>query len=85
MLEHFTECIKHTKSFRQEAVQMNVFTALLSGFKGLTETKSGFGQENVKKAATTLIIGSLTSNNPILRCAAGEAVGRLGQVVSDSR
>lgn len=35
MLDHFIECIKHTKSSRQEAVQMNVFTALLSGLKGL--------------------------------------------------
>lgn len=85
MLEHFTECIKHAKSSRQEAVQMNVFTALLSGFKGLTETKMAFGQETVKKMATALIVSTLTSNNPILRCAAGEAVGRLAQVVSDSR
>lgn len=85
MLEHFTECIKHAKSSRQEAVQMNVFTALLSGLKGLTEAKMSFGQEDVKKAATNLIISALTSPNPILRCATGEAVGRMAQVVSDSR
>ncbi|XP_031336319.1 HEAT repeat-containing protein 5B-like [Photinus pyralis] len=85
MLEHFIECIKHAKSSRQEAVQMNVFTALLSGLKGLSEAKTSFGQEDVKKAATTLILGALTSANPILRCAAGEAVGRMAQVISDSR
>lgn len=85
MLDHFTECIKHTKSSRQEAVQMNVFTALLSGLKGLTETKMSFAQEDVKKAAANLIVGALTSGNRILRCAAGEAVGRMAQVVSDSR
>ncbi|GJQ66814.1 hypothetical protein Trydic_g18582 [Trypoxylus dichotomus] len=85
MLDHFTECIKHAKSSRQEAVQMNVFTALLSGLKGLTEAKMNFGQEDVKKAAANLIIGALTSSNPILRCASGEAVGRMAQVVSDSR
>ncbi|KAK5639624.1 hypothetical protein RI129_012116 [Pyrocoelia pectoralis] len=85
MLEHFIECIKHAKSSRQEAVQMNVFTALLSGLKGLSEAKTGFGQEDVKKAATSLILGALTSANPILRCAAGEAVGRMAQVISDSR
>ena len=56
MLEHFSECLKHAKSIRQEAVQMNVFTAVLSGLRGLAETKSSFGQEDVRKAATNLII-----------------------------
>lgn len=85
MVDHFTECIKHAKSSRQEAVQMNVFTALLSGLKGLTEAKMTIGQEDVKKAAANLIVGALTSSNPILRCAAGEAVGRMAQVVSDPK
>ncbi|XP_035795825.1 HEAT repeat-containing protein 5B-like isoform X2 [Anopheles albimanus] len=85
MLEHFGECIKHAKSSRQEAVQMNIFTALLSGLKGLTETKAAIGQDDVRKSATNLIIGALTSANPILRCAAGEALGRIAQVVGDSR
>ncbi|KAH0819066.1 hypothetical protein GEV33_003724 [Tenebrio molitor] len=85
MVDHFAECIKHAKSSRQEAVQMNVFTALLSGLKGLTEAKMSIGQEDVKKAAASLIVGALTSPNPILRCAAGEAVGRMAQVVSDPK
>lgn len=29
--------------------------------------------------------GALSSTNPILRCAAGEALGRIAQVVGDSR
>ncbi|KAJ8983315.1 hypothetical protein NQ317_010853 [Molorchus minor] len=73
MLDHFAECIKLVRSTRQEAVQMNVFTALLSGLKGLTETKVTLNQEDVKKSAVNLIIGALTSSNPVLRCAAGEA------------
>ncbi|XP_050519241.1 HEAT repeat-containing protein 5B isoform X2 [Diabrotica virgifera virgifera] len=85
MLDHFTECIKHVRSTRQEAVQMNVFTALLSGLKGLAETKVNINQDDVKKSAVNLIIGALTSSNPILRYAAGEAVGRIAQVVSDSK
>lgn len=85
MLDHFVECIKHSKSARQEAVQMNIFTALLSGLKGLTESKTGIGQEDVKKSATALIISALVSANPILRCAAGEALGRIAQVIGDSR
>lgn len=85
MLDHFSECIKHTKSGRQEAIQMNVFTAVLSGLKGLNEAKTGFGQEDVKKSATNLIISTLVSSNPILRWAAGEAVGRMAQVISDPK
>ncbi|XP_058806084.1 HEAT repeat-containing protein 5B isoform X2 [Phymastichus coffea] len=85
MLDHFSECIKHAKSGRQEAIQMNVFTALLSGLKGLNEAKTGFGQEDVKKSATNLIISALVSSNAILRWAAGEAVGRMAQVVSDAK
>ncbi|PNF23582.1 hypothetical protein B7P43_G04947, partial [Cryptotermes secundus] len=56
MLDHFAECIRHAKSSRQEAIQMNVFTAVLSGLKGLTEAKATFGQEDVKKSAASLII-----------------------------
>ncbi|XP_043664678.1 HEAT repeat-containing protein 5B isoform X1 [Vespula pensylvanica] len=85
MLDHFSECIKHTKSGRQEAIQMNVFTAVLSGLKGLNEAKTGFGQEDVKKSATNLIISTLVSSNSILRWAAGEAVGRMAQVISDPK
>lgn len=85
MLDHFGECIKHAKSGRQEAIQMNVFTAVLSGLKGLNEAKTGFGQEDVKKSATNLIVGTLISSNSILRWAAGEAVGRMAQVISDPK
>lgn len=58
MLEHFSECIKAAKSSRADAVTLNVFSALLTGLKGLTESKSTLGSEDVKKAATTLIIVS---------------------------
>lgn len=85
MLDHFAECIRHAKSARQEAVQLNVFTAVLSGLKGLNECKATFGQEDVKKSATSLIVGTLTSPNPILRCASAESLGRMAQVVGDSK
>lgn len=59
MLDHFNECIKHAKSGRQEAIQMNIFTAVLSGLKGLNDAKTGLGQEDVRKSSTNLIIVSL--------------------------
>ncbi|XP_032307288.1 HEAT repeat-containing protein 5B isoform X3 [Drosophila ananassae] len=84
MLEHFAECIRQAKSSRQEAVQMNIFTALLCALKNLTDSKTSLGQEDVRKSATALIVASLTSSNSTIRCAAGEALGRLAQVVGDS-
>ena len=33
MLEHFAECIKQAKGVRQQAVQLNIFTAVLSALK----------------------------------------------------
>lgn len=85
MFDHFADCIKHAKSSRQEAVQMNIFAALLSGLKGLNDAKSNIGQDDVKKSATTLITNALVCANPILRCAAAEALGRIAQVVSDTK
>ncbi|KAH8251598.1 hypothetical protein KR038_002670, partial [Drosophila bunnanda] len=84
MLEHFAECIRQAKSSRQEAIQMNIFTALLCALKNLTDSKTSLGQEDVRKSATALVVASLTSPNSTIRCAAGEALGRLAQVVGDS-
>ena len=33
MLEHFSECIKQAKSSRQQAMQINIFTAVLCALK----------------------------------------------------
>lgn len=58
MLDHFAECIRLAKSTRQEAIQINVFAALLGGLRGLAEAKGALGGEDVKKSANTLIIVS---------------------------
>ena len=58
MLEHFSECIKSAKSNRQQAVQINIFTAVLCSLKGLADTKTGFGQVEVRKAAINLVLVS---------------------------
>ncbi|XP_012940846.1 HEAT repeat-containing protein 5B [Aplysia californica] len=85
MLQHFNECIRQAKGPRQQAVQMNVFTAVLCALKSLAELKSSPGPDDVKKAAFSLIMDAMSSSNPILRCAAGEALGRMAQVVGDSK
>ncbi|KAG8123478.1 hypothetical protein E2320_019060 [Naja naja] len=84
MLDHFAECIKQAKGVRQQAVQLNIFTAVLSALKGLAENKSTLGPEEVRKSALTLVMGALDNPNPILRCAAGEALGRMAQVVGEA-
>lgn len=63
MLEHFTECIKMSKGARQEAIQVNVFTALLLALRSLAEQKSSLGQDAVKTAATELIFVSNNNNS----------------------
>ncbi|XP_029305906.1 HEAT repeat-containing protein 5B isoform X2 [Cottoperca gobio] len=84
MLDHFAECIKQAKGVRQQAVQLNIFTAVLSALKGLAENKSTLGPEEVRKSALALVMGALDNPNPILRCAAGEALGRMAQVVGEA-
>ena len=56
-----------------------------SYIQGLAETKTGFGNLEVRKAAVQLVLGALNSSNPILRCAAGEALGRMAQVVMENK
>ena len=41
MLQHFNECIKQAKSSRQQAVQMNIFTAVLCALKVSLEENYG--------------------------------------------
>ena len=41
MLQHFNECIKQAKSSRQQAVQMNIFTAVLCALKVSSEENYG--------------------------------------------
>lgn len=50
----------------------------------MAENKSTLGPEEVRKSALTLVMGALDNPNPILRCAAGEALGRMAQVVGEA-
>uniref|UniRef100_H2Z3V0 HEAT repeat-containing protein 5B n=1 Tax=Ciona savignyi TaxID=51511 RepID=H2Z3V0_CIOSA len=85
MLNHFDECVKQAakNAQRQRAVQINIFTALICALKGLAENKRHLGGADVQIAATGLIVTALIST-PHLRCAAGEAVGRMTQVTNDN-
>uniref|UniRef100_A0AAY4EL99 HEAT repeat-containing protein 5B n=1 Tax=Denticeps clupeoides TaxID=299321 RepID=A0AAY4EL99_9TELE len=83
MLDHFAECIRQAKGVRQQAVQLNIFTAVLSALK-VRPKLSTLGPEEVRKSALALVMGALDNPNPILRCAAGEALGRMAQVVGEA-
>lgn len=84
ILEHFQDCIQNAKSARQQAVQINIFTAVLSALKGLADAKQRLVNTKVRNAAYALIMGALNNGNPILRCSAGEALGRMAQVGGDN-
>ncbi|KAF2363792.1 Armadillo-type fold [Trinorchestia longiramus] len=83
MLNLFIEMIRASKSQRQEAIQTNILCALLIALKKLTDTKGSLGQDDVKKMTTTLLMDGLTQTNSLLRCASGEAIGRMAQVIGD--
>ena len=85
LLSHFSECIRQAKSHRQQAIQVNIFTAFLAALKSLIDAKSSLGKEGTLESAYVLVKGALASTNPILRCAAGEALGRLLQVGDDAK
>nr|CDS27095.1 HEAT repeat containing protein 5B [Hymenolepis microstoma] len=85
MLEHFTECIRVSKAARQEAIQVNIFAALLCAWRHLSETKYAFGDDKTMRSiAVALTSGALSSSNPVLRFAAAECIGRLVQVVGEA-
>uniref|UniRef100_A0A0X3P7M8 HEAT repeat-containing protein 5B n=1 Tax=Schistocephalus solidus TaxID=70667 RepID=A0A0X3P7M8_SCHSO len=84
MLEHFAECIRVSKAARQEAIQVNIFAAFLCALRKLAETKYSFGDDAaLRSTAVSLSMSALSSQNPVLRFAAAECVGRLAQVVGE--
>ena len=85
ILEHLAGCVKEAKSQRQQALLINVFTALLSALKNLNEAKSEPLTEPIVGAFVSLIQVGIASENLMLRCAAGEALGRLAQVVGEPK
>ncbi|XP_054152943.1 HEAT repeat-containing protein 5B-like isoform X2 [Oppia nitens] len=85
MLNHFNECIKHAKAARQEAVQINILTAILGALKVLAESKMSLGTDEVKRLIVNFILNTMSHSNPLLRCASAEALGRCGQIMNDGR
>lgn len=85
MLLHFSECVNKQANSKanaanRQALQINIFTAVLGSLKSLAETKGEIGDEPVRKATLKLVMDTLSHSNQVLRCAAGEALGRMAQV-----
>ncbi len=51
--------------------------------QGIADIKANFGDESLRNSANTLVQDALRNAEPTLRCAGGEALGRMVQVVSD--
>lgn len=80
LLVHFEDSIKQAKT--RQAIQTNIFAAILSALRSVAEAKTGLGTggEELRKGLYNLIQAGITSPTcPALRCAAAEAVGRLAQ------
>lgn len=63
MLEHFTECIRVSKAAKQEAIQVNIFAALLCAWRHLSETKYAFGDDKSLRStavALTMVFSALS-------------------------
>ncbi|CAH0402325.1 unnamed protein product [Chilo suppressalis] len=84
MLEHFAECIKMSKGPRQEAIQINVYTALLLALRTLAEQKCSLGQDPVKAVATELIVNGLSASSATVRAAAASCAGRLCGCITEA-
>lgn len=55
MLEHFTECIRVSKAARQEAIQVNIFAALLCAWRHLSDTKYSFGDDKTLRSTAVAL------------------------------
>lgn len=85
LLHHFEDSIKQAKT--RQAVQTNIFGALLAALRAIAEVKIGLGNggDELRKGLFNLIQNALINPNcPSLRCAAAEAMGRLAQIQSQS-
>ncbi|XP_002158974.1 HEAT repeat-containing protein 5B isoform X1 [Hydra vulgaris] len=83
LMNHFNDCIIKNKGARQQAIHTNIFTAFLAALKNLSDSKSSFDDTTTLTHAKTLILEALGNTDNILRCAAGEALGKLAQVMND--
>ena len=89
ILLHFTECMQKQATSKanalcKQALQINIFTAVLCSLKSLAEAKAELGDEAIRKATLKLVLETLCHSNAVLRCAAGEALGRMTQVIGES-
>ena len=89
MLEHFSQHLKvnqnQGQNLRAEAININIYGAVLAGLKGLVDVKAKtLGNDEVKKLAMNIISNGLVSNNASIRCTAAECLGRLAQVNNPS-
>lgn len=85
LLTHFSTTIRKEKlAPRRQAMQINIFAAFLAGMQSTVQRRGSLGSEKVVAAARGLVLDALSNPDDTLRCAAGEALGRMGQVVGSA-
>lgn len=83
MLNHFHDLLKTAKSTNKQALLTNITTAVYWSLKNLSETKTQINDEQVLRLSHVLIIDNLSSTNVIMRCASGDALGKLSQIANN--
>lgn len=84
IFQSFTNTIKQSKDGRQEAIQINILTAVVLSLKNLAEIEQiSSCDDDFKECACTLIVQRFNHTNPIIRCLAAEAFGHLISILAD--
>ena len=80
----FIDTIKQSKDGQQEAIQINILTAVELSLKNLAESEQAPScDDDLKECACTLIIQTFNHANSIIRCLAAEAFGHLISILAD--
>ena len=83
-LQSFTDAIKQSKDARQEAIQINILTALLLSLKTVTETEQDtLCDDDLKKYVCAFLLQTLNHSTPEVRCVAAETFGYFIQILTD--
>ncbi|CAD5231280.1 unnamed protein product [Bursaphelenchus xylophilus] len=87
LTNHFINCMANLKQTpRLQAIQLNILGALLSGMKAMGEIRNYRSQGTEHQEQTVKLLRQfVTADNPLQRCLAIEALGRMAQAISEPK
>ncbi|CAD5225791.1 unnamed protein product [Bursaphelenchus okinawaensis] len=87
LTNHFINCMANLRQTpRLQAIQLNILGALLSGMKAMSELRNYRPQGTEHQDQTVKLLRQfVTADNPLQRCLAIEALGRMSQAISEPK